>query len=218
VLPANVSFEQGALAEPLACATYAVENLDVQLGDTCVVIGPGPIGLMMVQLIRASGAGQVILVGTRDDRLERGQALGVDSVINVRQPDSPSYAADVRVRIAELTGGQLADRVITPTSSLESMQVALEISGAGARIVYFGLPTPHDRIGVPALDTMMADKTIRFSWLAPFTWPSAVQALATGLVDVHPLITHRLPLEHLVEGLHDVRDRRDGVLKAIVTP
>lgn len=218
VLPANVSFEQGALTEPLACATYAVQNLEVELGDTCVVIGPGPIGLMMVQLIRAHGAGKVILVGTRDDRLECGQALGVDTIINVRQPDSPYYTTNLRARISELTGRQLADRVVTPTASLGSMQAALEISGPGARIVYFGLPGPQDRIGVPALDTMTADKTIRFSWLAPFTWPSALQALATGLGDVQPIVTHRAPLERLVDVLHDVKERRDGVLKAIVTP
>jgi len=75
-LPAGVSFEEGALTEPLACATYAMQGLDVQLGNTCVIIGPGPIGLMMVQLAKAAGAGRVILVGTRDYRLEVGRALG----------------------------------------------------------------------------------------------------------------------------------------------
>ncbi|HEY8744172.1 MAG TPA: zinc-binding dehydrogenase, partial [Chloroflexota bacterium] len=217
VLPPNVSFEQGAMTEPLACAMYAVQNLEVQPGDVCVVIGPGPIGLMMIQLIRARGAGSVILVGTRDYRLERGRALGADVVVNVREPGSPQFALDLRARIADLTGGQLADRVITPTASPESMQAALDISGPGSRIVYFGLPGPRDRIAVPALDTMVADKTIRFSWVAPFTWPSALQALATGLVNVQSLITHRAELDTLVEALHAVRDRRDGVLKAMVT-
>jgi len=66
------------------------------------------------------------------------------------------------------------------------MQAALDISGPGSRIVYFGLPGPQDQVRVPALDTMVADKTIRFSWLAPLTWPTAVQALATGLVNVKP--------------------------------
>ncbi|MBI2941584.1 MAG: alcohol dehydrogenase catalytic domain-containing protein [Chloroflexi bacterium] len=216
-LPASVSFEEGALAEPLACATYAVQNLDVNPGSTCVVVGPGPIGLMMVQLVRASGAGRVMLVGTRDYRLEVGRALGAHVLINVREPASPYYAPDLRARIAELTGGLLADRVITPTASPESMRAALEISGPASRIVYFGLPGPLDRLEVPALETMFADKTIRFSWLAPLTWPTALQALATGLVDVRPLISHRVGLDRLIDALHGVRERRDHALKALVT-
>ncbi len=62
----------------------------------------------------------------------------------------------------------------------------------------------------------MADKTIRFSWLAPLTWPLALQALTTGLVDLQPIITHRTGLEGLVEALHGVRERREQVLKAMV--
>jgi threonine dehydrogenase-like Zn-dependent dehydrogenase len=216
-LPGNVSFEEGALTEPLACAVYAVQNLYVGLGDTCVVVGPGPIGLMMVQLVRAAGAGRVILVGTRDYRLEMGRAQGADALINVREPGSSHYAADLKARVAQLTGGLLADRVITPTASPDSMQAALEISGPGSRVVYFGLPGPGDRVEVPALETMFADKTIRFSWLAPHTWPTAIQALATGLVDAKPLITHRVGLEDLVEALQGVRERREQVMKALVT-
>ena len=215
-LPESVSFHEGALTEPLACATYAVQNLDVEPGNTCVVVGPGPIGLMMVQLAKASGAGQVILVGTRDYRLQTGKELGADVLINVRETGSPDYAPDLKARIAELTGGLLADRVITPTASAESMQAALEISGPASRIVYFGLPGPQDKVQVPALDTMFADKTIRFSWLAPLTWPTAIQAIATGLVDVKPLITHRVALADLVDALHGVRARREHVLKALV--
>ena len=145
-LPAGVSFEEGALTEPLACATYAMQGLDVQLGNTCVIIGPGPIGLMMVQLAKAAGAGRVILVGTRDYRLEVGRALGADLLINVRERASAHYAPDLKGRVADVTGGALAARVITPTASLESMQAALDISGPGSRIVYFGLPGPQDQV------------------------------------------------------------------------
>jgi L-iditol 2-dehydrogenase len=199
-LPEGVSLDEGALTEPLACATYAVQNLDIRTGNTCVVVGPGPIGLMMTQLAKASGAGQVILVGTRDYRLQLGKTLGADVLINVREESSPNYAPDLKARIGELTGGLLADRVITPTASAESMQAALEISGPAARIVYFGLPGPEDRVQVPAL-----------------TWPTAIQAIATGLVNVKPLITHRVDLADLVDALHGVRSRRDQVLKALVT-
>ena len=75
VLPANVSYEHGALTEPLACSFYGVKNLQVEPGMTCVVLGPGPVGLMMVQLMKSSGAGKLIVVGARGDDYRLNLAL-----------------------------------------------------------------------------------------------------------------------------------------------
>ena len=217
-LPDNVSFEQGALTEPLACATYGIKNLQVELGAFCVVIGPGAIGLMMVQLAKSSGAGTVVLVGTRDYRLEAGKQLGADLVINTADEKSKWYCKDLKGRIADLTGGRMADRVITSTGSVQATEQALDISGRRSVVVFFGLPGAEDKIAVPALESIFWDKTIRFSWLAPFTWPTALQAISTGLVNVDPLITHTFQLANLIEGLTKVKERQDQVVKAVVVP
>jgi L-iditol 2-dehydrogenase len=216
-LPDNVSYEQGALTEPLACATYALQNAAVNPGDFAVVIGPGAIGIMMLQLVKSSGAGKVVLVGTRDYRLEVGKALGADEVINTKDSSSPYYAADLKEKISDMTAEKFADVVITPTGAVPAMEQAFEISGRRARIVFFGLPGADDYIKIPALDTIFWDKTIQFSWLAPFTWPTALQALSAGLVNVDPLITHSIELENLVQGLYDVRERKGNVMKAVVS-
>lgn len=216
-LPDNVSYEQGALTEPLACATYALQNAKVMLGDFAVIIGPGAIGMMIAQLVKSAGAGKVVLVGTRDYRLEVGKELGVDEIINTKDSNSPYYAADLKEKIGDMTDGKFADVVITPTGAVPAMEQAFEISGRRARIVFFGLPGADDYIRIPALDTIFWDKTIQFSWLAPFTWPIALQALSAGLVNVDPLITHSIELENLVQGLIDVRERKGNVMKAVVT-
>jgi len=215
-LPDNVSYEQGALTEPLSCATYALQNAAVGLGDFAVIIGPGAIGIMMAQLVKSSGAGTVVLVGTRDYRLEVGKKLGVDEIINTKDPNSPYYVADLKEKIGDLTNGKFANVVLTPTGAVSAMEQAFDISGRRARIVFFGLPGEKDFIRIPALDTIFWDKTIQFSWLAPFTWPVALQALSTGLVNVDPLITHSIKLENLVQGLIDVRERKGNVMKAVV--
>lgn len=217
-LPDNVSFEHGALTEPLACATYAIENLQVGPGDLCVVIGPGPIGLMMVQLARSAGAGVVALAGTRDYRLELGRSLGADLIFNTAEPTSPHYTPHLREEIAARTSGRMADRVITSTGDVSAMETALAISGRRSVVVFFGLPGAADRVQVPALDSILWDKTIRFSWLAPHTWPTALRALSTGLVNVAPLVTHQFSLDSLTDSLQFVRDRRDNVMKAVITP
>ena len=215
-LPPQVSFGEGALTEPLANAIYAVNNLNVELGNLCVVFGPGPIGNMMVQLLKSKGAGKVVLVGTRDYRLELGKESGADIVINVRDKDSNYYAASLTHEIKKVSEGRMAERVICATAAPNAMQEALKISGGRSTIVYFGLPGPDDVLNVPLLDSLLMDKTIRFSWLSPLTWPHAVKTLAEGLIDVKLLITHQVSLEDTLKGLQTVKDRKGNAMKAIM--
>lgn len=215
-LPPQVSFQEGALVEPLADAIYAVNNLDVALGNLCVVFGPGPIGNMMVQLLKSRGAGKVVLVGTRDYRLKLGRESGAAIIINVRDKNSGYYVADLADEIKKVSEGRMADRVVCATGVLEGMQEALKISGRRSIIVYFGLPGPDDVINIPALNSLLMDKTIRFSWLSPLTWPLAIQALAEGLIDVKRLITHQVSLEDTLEGLQTVKSRKGNAMKAIM--
>ncbi|NQT83198.1 alcohol dehydrogenase catalytic domain-containing protein [bacterium] len=216
-IPEGVSFEHAALTEPLACATYGVQNMKISPGNFCVVIGAGAIGLMMLQLVKSSGAGKAVLVDILDYRLELGKELGADEVINTGDSSSPYFVEDLRKKIEEMTGGKFADRVITPTGSVDAMETALAIAGRRSIIVYFGLPGATDKIKVPALDSIFWDKTIRFSWLAPFTWPTALQALAAGLVKVDQLVTHKYALKDLERALGEVKERKGNVVKAVVT-
>ncbi len=216
-LPDSVSFEAGAFAEPLACGTYAVKNLDVSLGGTVVVFGPGAIGLSIVSLAKANGAGKVILAGTRDYRLEAGKSMGADTVLNTIDASSPYYCADITKEISDLTQGKMAERVIVATGSKEAMHLALEVSGRRSVIVYFGLPGDRDRVEVPALQSILWDKTIKFSWLASFTWVEAIKAIQSGLVDTSPLITHTFSLEQLMEALIVSKEKKGNPLKVMVT-
>ncbi|MBI2193825.1 MAG: alcohol dehydrogenase catalytic domain-containing protein [Planctomycetes bacterium] len=217
-LPDNVSFEHGAITEPLACATYAVQNLDVQPGQVVVVYGPGPIGFIMTQLIKASGAGHVVVVGTRDYRLELCKTAGAATVLNPKEASSAYYCPDVVGKMRDLTGGRMAERAILATSSVPAMEQALEITGKKSVVVYFGLPGDKDVVRVPALRSMFGDKTIRFSWLAPFTWPTALNAISTGLVNLAPLVTHRFSVDKVENALQLLSSRQNGVMKALVKP
>ena len=216
-LPSHVSYEAGAFVEPLADAFYGVKNLQVGLGNTVVVFGPGPIGLAVVALVKGIGAGRVILVGTRDYRLEIGRKMGADEFINTQDTISPYYTSDLVGKMKELTGGKMAERAIVVTGSKIAMQQALEVTGRRSVIVYFGLPGDKDVIEVPAVQSILMDKTIRFSWLAPLTWVEAIGAIDTGLVAAEKLITHRFPLEQLMEGLLVAKEKRGNPLKVMIT-
>jgi threonine dehydrogenase-like Zn-dependent dehydrogenase len=217
-LPENVTYEQGAFSEPLADAMYAVQNMEIGLGDFCVVIGPGPIGLAQAQLVKSSGAGTVVVLGTRDYRLDVARKNGADFVFNLKDKKSKHYISDVKKKITELTDGKMADRVLIATGNPDIMGLPFEISGRRSVIVFFGLPGANDVVPVPALQTTFWDKRIKFPWLAPLTWPRSLQAIATKLIDVDALITHRYRLEELVSALEKVKNREGEPLKALVIP
>lgn len=215
-IPDTMSFEDAAIIEPLACASYGVKKLDVQPGEFVVVFGPGPIGIMMTQLIKASGAGQVLVVGTRDYPLGVALGLGANHVVNNKDSTSKYYAEDIVKVISKLTDGRMADKVIVPTSSKKALQDALTVSGAGSTVVYFGLPGADDTIEIPALSTIQSDKTIKFAWLAPLVWPTAIKAVANGLVKLDQLVTHKFSLEDAEKGIQFMKNGKGDKLKGLV--
>ncbi|MDR1613330.1 MAG: alcohol dehydrogenase catalytic domain-containing protein [Planctomycetota bacterium] len=212
----SVSFGDAALTEPLACATYAMRKLDIRLGDYVAVIGSGSIGLMMLQIAKARGAGRLAFIGARDVPLELGMELGADAVLNVRDETSRHYAGDPVEWIKRTGNGKLADRVVVPTSDLPALHWALYGSAPGATIVYFGLPGPDDRIQIPALDAIQADKTIKFSWLSPLVWPEATAAVAAGKVDLSRLVSHRYGFADVEKGIRDMAAGDPKKIKGLV--
>ena len=219
-LPDNVTYEEGAFTEPLACAVYGVRKMRISPGDFCVVVGPGPIGLMMVQYVKAFGAGRVLLVGTRDYRLKMGMKLGADYTINVREKGSEFYAGDPVEKIFELNDRKGADAVIVATGDREASQQALKIGGSRSRTVFFGGAGygPEDSVSLNLWEGTLADKEIAFSWLSPFTFPAALKAISRGLVKVKPLVTHTFPLQKTGEAIETAEKRLGNAIKVQVKP
>jgi threonine dehydrogenase-like Zn-dependent dehydrogenase len=171
---------------------------------------------MMVQLAKAAGAGKVALIGTRDGRIELGRKLGADFVVNVADSASPNYVADLEGFVRDNNGGERADRAVTSTSSLSAIELALKCTGPASTIVIFGLPGDSDVHKLPAADCMFMDKTIRYSWLAPTSWPDAVQAIAEGKVTLEGIQSHRFPLDDTAEAIRKLRDREDNTIKTLI--
>ena len=216
-MPDTMSFECAALCEPLACASYGIKKLNVQLGDFVVIFGPGTIGLMQLKMIRAQGAGKIAMVGILDYGLNKALEMGADYAINTMDKNSPYYTDDVAAKISELTGGEMADKVIVPTAAKSALQGALDVSGRCANIVYFGLPGEQTVLEVPLLTTLKNDKTINVSWLAPFTWDTAIKALRDELVTAEAFVTHRFRLEQLKEAIEFMMDNsQTEKIKAMV--
>ena len=212
-----MSDEQGAFVEMLAASVNAVERADITLGDLCVIYGPGPVGLSMVQLAHRAGA-RVAMVGTRDYRLELAKRMGAEHVFNIADRSSKHYTADLAGSIRDVNSGLLAERAILATSVVSACEQALEITGNGSRIVYMGLSGPEDTLRVPLLGTLVQDKIIALSWLYPNQWPKAIRLLRDGVVDTSLIITHEGPLTDINAAINHVSSRDDGVIKYMIKP
>jgi threonine dehydrogenase-like Zn-dependent dehydrogenase len=213
-----VSYAAGAFIEPLACAVYGMKKLAIDPGQFVAIFGPGPIGIMMVQMAKAIGAGKVAMIGTRDYRLEEARKWGADYIFNTKDEKSPHYVEDLKSAIADVTHGQLAERAIVPTSSNAAFELAIEVTGGAAIIVHFGLPDEGDVIHIPALATHTADKEIRFSWLAPGVWPTTIRMIQEGLLNLEPLVSKAVPLSEAATAIVNLRARKDDPIKVQVTP
>ena len=212
----DVSYSDGAFIEPLACAVNGMNKMEIEPGQFVVVFGPGAIGIMMVQMAKSMGAGKVLLVGTRDYRLEMGKESGADYIINTADKNSPYYEADLKAAIEELTNGKLADRANVPTGSNEAFELAVEICGNCSIIVHFGLPDEGAKFCIPALSFHTMDKQIRSAWLAPGVWPQTLSMVKEGLVDVSSLVTHTVSLEETGTAIESLRDKKNNPLKVQV--
>lgn len=214
--PADMDLEVAAATEPLACGLYAVRNLGIEEGQFVTIFGPGPIGILMVQMAKLYGAGKVCLVGTRDGRLEVGKKCGADFIVNTRDSSSRHYAGDLASFIRDQNGGELADRSICATSATTAIRQSVATAGRASTVVLFGLPADKDEHCFPAMDCMLKDMTIRYSWLAPDTWPEAVELLHSGKVRVEPVQSYRFRLDELAESIRKVRDREDNAIKPVM--
>jgi L-iditol 2-dehydrogenase len=213
-----VSYAAGAFIEPLACAVYGMKKLAIEPGQFVAIFGPGPIGIMMVQMAKAIGAGKVAMVGTRDYRLEEARKWGADYIFNTKDAKSPYFVKDLKAAISDVSHGLLAERAIVPTSSNDAFEQAIDITGGAAIIVHFGLPDEGDVIKVPALATHTADKEIRFSWLAPGVWPQTISMIANGLLNLEPLVSQAVPLSEAATAIVNLRARKDDPIKVQITP
>lgn len=215
-VPQEMDLQLAASTEPLACGLYAVRNLNIEAGNFVTIFGPGPIGLLMVQMAKLHGAGKVLLVGTRDSRLDTGKELGADFVANTKDSSSPHYVKDLGDFIQTHNGGELADRSIVATSALPAIEQGVATAGKHSTVVIFGLPGDNDVHSFPAMDCMLNDKTIRYSWLAPDTWPEAVELIHSGKVKVEAVQSYTFGIDDLASSLLKVKNREGNAIKPLM--
>ena len=205
-LPPSVSPLEGAMTEPLACCVRGIDQAGIRAGDVVAVIGGGAIGQLLAQLARLSGAGRVVVSDPLPERRELALALGADAALDPTR-DDPLQAGGV------LEGG--ADVVLEAVGSAATTQQAIAWAAAGGTIVWFGVTPPGETVPVEPNLIFRKELTVRGARINPFTHSRALALLASGRVQVKPLISQVITLEELPRALSAPPGR---AVKVVVRP
>ncbi|MBN6058476.1 zinc-dependent dehydrogenase [Nonomuraea sp. RK-328] len=208
-IPDGVGFAEASVAEPLACVLNGQQLAHVGTGDDVVVMGAGPIGCLHVRLARARGAARVFLVDVNAQRLEMAARLvDPDAVIDADAVDS----------VLKLTGGRGADVVITAAASGAAQEQALRMAARQGRISFFGgLPKDDPFIRCDSNLVHYRELTIvGANGSSPAHNAEALKLIADGAVPVADLITHRLTLPQVLDGIDLVS--RGEAIKVTIEP
>jgi len=192
-LPKNVTDEQATFLDPLTAALHAVDVAKPEVLNRVVVLGAGPIGIMIAQLSKVYGASKTFITDIADDNLRVARKLGIDHVLNVA--DSGKTITDLVMRE---TKGLGVDRVFNTVGSQDSIIESLALLKSTGLVVL--MATKNEKISFPAL-LLSGERTIKTSTNAMYTdFPRAIELLANGLVKVDPMITHRFNLSDGVKA------------------
>jgi L-iditol 2-dehydrogenase len=193
VIPGSMSFEAGGMLEPLACSIRGVQLAEIQLGDVVTVLGGGPMGCCLIQLIRLRGASCVIV--SEPDPVRRALALRLGADVGAAPGD------ETRELVMDRTDGRGADVVFEAAGVTAAAATAVGLTRRGGTVMWFGACPQGETLPVEPFWINDAEVTIRGSFNNPFTHATAVALVASGRVDVDALVTDRIPLERLGSAL-----------------
>jgi L-iditol 2-dehydrogenase len=198
-LPDNISFEAGAIIEPIAvCVTSILERSQLQAGETVVITGPGPIGLISLAIAKTAGAKFLWITGRSLDegiRFEKARELGADLTLNVDKEDPVQ-------KILEMTEGLGVDILIETSGGGKAIYQAFEMVRRFGRICAIGI-SGKDEVSIPydrgIFKALHYDFCFSSSWTS---WEKVIGLIAKGLLPAEKLITHKLSLEKWEEAFH----------------
>jgi D-arabinitol dehydrogenase (NADP+) len=195
----DLPFEQGAFVEPLSCVVHGVERARLRLADRVALLGAGPIGDLILQMIRLQGAAHVAVLENNPGRAELAHTLGADVVVS-RLEDLQPDTYDV---------------VIDATGVLPLMNKTIDLARHGGTILLFGVPPAGKNLEMEAFKIFRKGLTLLASYTSVRNSFQAVSLLQSGQIKVKPLISHRLPLKEMPLAI-DLIERHDPTVRKVI--
>ncbi len=215
-VPDTVSLADAALTEPAAVALHALRQGDAAAGDRVVILGAGPIGMMIAQWASILGARLVLLVDIDARKLDLARSLQLGATCNARESDPVEW-----VRAA--TEGRGADLVIEAAGAPQTFEQALRMARPLGRVVIMGNPAGDVRLPQATVSQLLRKQlTVRGTWNSAFAavplneWELVLHMLAAGRLQLAPLISHRVPLTAGPAALQMMRDQSEFFSRVVL--
>ncbi|MFK0164376.1 zinc-dependent alcohol dehydrogenase family protein [Rhizobium sp. NPDC090279] len=207
-LPPDLDPVHGAFCEPLACCIHAIDKAEIPPGDSVAILGGGVIGLLMVQLARLAGAGQIILMTRQLSRREAALRLGATQALD-------PTAIDAVAAVRDMTDGGV-DVAIECAGVPETLQTGLQMVRRGGAFILFGVTPAGLDVPVLPFDLLVNEVEIRPAYLNPFTHSRAAAMVASGILELDSLVTKTIGLEDVASVVGSAP--LAGEIKVIVRP
>jgi L-iditol 2-dehydrogenase len=209
-LPDSVSYEQAAFVEPVNTCMKGIEALGIRQGETLLVIGQGPIGLILAILAKRAGA-EVVTSDLHPQRLKISTSYGIVHNVNAASEDP------VKV-VRELTGGRGADTVVLAVAGNSLIRTAIEAARPGGKIMLFA-QTQRGEVSIDPASICVDEKMLLGSYSASVDLQEEnVGLVFGGEIDFARLITHRFSLEQAVEALELAAHPAADSMKIVIQP
>jgi L-iditol 2-dehydrogenase len=209
VLPESLSYEDGTLIEPTACAVKGLRRAKITKGDTVLVIGLGVMGMINILLARHYGAGRIIGADMISSRLDKALEFGADDVIDVS-------ANDLGEELLRITAGDMAELVIVGPNSADAMRQGLSCVRAGGQVLFFTPAKPGEILTLDPNYLYFKDINIITSYsCGPDDTREACRIIEKGIVSAEKLVTHRFPIEKTIEAFR-LTARAENSLKSLI--
>jgi len=210
-IPPDVSYQDAALVEPLACVLRGLEETGLRAGDSLAIIGLGPIGLMFVRLAKLYGA-RVIAIGRRKTQLDRAAAAGADELISTEKTLRPSEV------VRKLTGGRGADVAIEAVGNPETWDWAVDMVRRGGTVNFFGGCPNESRVSLDTSLLHYSEITCKASFHhTPGHIRKALDIICNGDIRARDFVNREEPLSNLLEVMRHLMSH-NGHLKTAIFP
>ena len=208
-VPDGLPLEHAAMVEPVSVAVHAVELTPLALGATAVVIGAGMIGLFVVQVLRAAGAGKIIAIDLLEEKLELAKTLGADVGLSPEMDD-------VAARVAELTDGRGADVCVEVVGIGPTLEMSVSVLRKGGALTLVGNLTP--KVPMPIQAIVTREITLYGSCASNGEYPACLELIQRGAIQVAPLISALAPLSEGADWFRRLYGGEKGLMKVILQP
>jgi L-iditol 2-dehydrogenase len=206
-IPDSLTFADGALLEMLGIAIHATDLARIRVGDSVAIVGAGPIGLSILQMVRLSGADPIFVTEQYSWRLELAARCGAAAIDCQKQ--------DPVAAVRDATGGRGVDVAIEAAWADHSVQQAVDMLRMGGLLVQVGVPG-DDRMELRHSSARRKGLTIKLARRMKHTYPRAIRLTQEGRVDLRTMVTHRFPLERVAEAFALNAAYKDNVVKVVI--